>query len=1037
MAGAVVSIGSSFDAKGIDKAQKELDKLKTQTSGASSALQESSGRMSALGKTAAIAAVAGVAVAAKATYDFAAASVSAAQEAQVADARLGAVAKSMGYVSGAYRGGIDRMNEYSTQLSKQIGVEDESIKAVQSKLLTFKAVGDTMNDTGGAMDRATQAAYDLASAGFGSAEGNATQLGKALQDPIKGISALTRSGVTFTAAEKDKIKALVESGNASKAQEMILKAVEKQVGGTAAATATAADKMKVSFGELQEKVGAALLPTLNKIADTLGPIFEKLQGPLGKVAEMLGGAIAKAFDALAPVLPVLAEALGKIAGVLGTVLTAAISALVPVITPLLSILGQLATRIGPILEPILMKIGTVLGELLSAVMPLLAPLTQLVMGILDAAAPILGVAVDLVGILVRALGPLFAAVGQLLQPLGQLIMVLLKAILPVIEPLLPVIEALAKVLGDVLTRAVGVIMTAIGFLIQAFAKLAPFVLENVTKPVVSIFLEMVSKIVEGAATAFGWVPGLGDKLKGAADAIKGFRDSATKAVSEAAKTIGTEGGKIGKDLVDNGVKMMTDPASVQAVQTAGYSVGKNMADGVAQGLVNTSSLAGIAAASRKTVKTAETAARNEAQTKSPSKKFAKIGKDLTDGLVQGIQNGERSAVVAMRKLLSNVLSQSNNVGSMGKKALSAFIENATNVKDVAQSRLDQLRSYFERMRDITRTAFDNLKSIAQTRVDDMTSKLDDLKNSAKDFGQSIRDAFKVAFGTPDEGGSILGKFGSDVKQARGFLEQIKQLRGMGLNSESLQNILSAGAENGTKIAEELLKGGAPAVNQVNELVSMLNSEAGVLADTMANAQYGQQIADATAALAQAQAAYDAIAAEEQRQLAALEEMATAFGLQVDPMQTALDNAQANIENLLSNQETSTDLLATSVSGVTSGLLSTAAQMAKEARKLGKRLDELDAGIAAAQSRLDTLNAVKGGRAMGGPVTSGTWLVGEAGPELITVGQSGYVTPNGAIGGNSYSITVNAGVGDPRQIGQTIVQYVKQFEAANGPVFAAA
>jgi hypothetical protein len=218
---------------------------------------------------------------------------------------------------------------------------------------------------------------------------------------------------------------------------------------------------------------------------------------------------------------------------------------------------------------------------------------------------------------------------------------------------------------------------------------------------------------------------------------------------------------------------------------------------------------------------------------------------------------------------------------------------------------------------------------------------------------------------------------------------------------------------------------------------MLNSEAGVLADTMANAQYGQQIADATAALAQAQAAYDAIAAEEQRQLAALEEMATAFGLQVDPMQTALDNAQANIENLLSNQETSTDLLATSVSGVTSGLLSTAAQMAKEARKLGKRLDELDAGIAAAQSRLDTLNAVKGGRAMGGPVTSGTWLVGEAGPELITVGQSGYVTPNGAIGGNSYSITVNAGVGDPRQIGQTIVQYVKQFEAANGPVFAAA
>jgi hypothetical protein len=45
----------------------------------------------------------------------------------------------------------------------------------------------------------------LAAAGFGTAEGNAIQLGKALNDPIQGLSSLTESGVTFTAQEKKKI----------------------------------------------------------------------------------------------------------------------------------------------------------------------------------------------------------------------------------------------------------------------------------------------------------------------------------------------------------------------------------------------------------------------------------------------------------------------------------------------------------------------------------------------------------------------------------------------------------------------------------------------------------------------------------------------------------------------------------------------------------------------------------------------------------------------------------------------------------------
>lgn len=79
------------------------------------------------------------------------------------------------------------------------------------------------------------------------------------------------------------------------------------------------------------------------------------------------------------------------------------------------------------------------------------------------------------------------------------------------------------------------------------------------------------------------------------------------------------------------------------------------------------------------------------------------------------------------------------------------------------------------------------------------------------------------------------------------------------------------------------------------------------------------------------------------------------------------------------------------------------------------------------------------RAMGGPVSAGgTYLVGERGPELFTPSSAGSITPNSALsGGNTYNITVQAGVGDPRQIGQQVVEYVRKFEKANGPVWAAA
>jgi hypothetical protein len=259
MAGIKINILSNFNAGGFTKLQRELKRLDTPIE-----------KLGAVTRSLAPAAQIGLV----ALTALGASALRAAEDAQVADRRLASVAESMN-LFGTQTGAVTkRLRDFADATMKQTAIDDEVIKATQAKLLTFKNLAATADVMGGAMDRATLAAIDLAAAGFGSAETNATQLGKALQDPIKGITALARAGVTFTEQEKAKIKVLVQSGKMLQAQDMILSAIETQVGGTAAATATGSAKMAVAFGEMQEAIGNALLPVLEQLVPLITGLFD-------------------------------------------------------------------------------------------------------------------------------------------------------------------------------------------------------------------------------------------------------------------------------------------------------------------------------------------------------------------------------------------------------------------------------------------------------------------------------------------------------------------------------------------------------------------------------------------------------------------------------------------------------------------------------------------------------------------------------------------------------------------------------------------
>lgn len=156
---------------------------------------------------------------------------------------------------------------------------DDQIQQSSNLLLTFGEI------KGATFDAATALTVDLAQALGGAPKDQAMMLGKALNDPIKGMTALGKAGLTFSEDQKAAIKAMQESGDMAGAQALIIAELNKQVGGQAGAAAAATggwSEFTGRLGEAKETLGAAVLPLLNGLAGVLNdrvmPVVESLAG---------------------------------------------------------------------------------------------------------------------------------------------------------------------------------------------------------------------------------------------------------------------------------------------------------------------------------------------------------------------------------------------------------------------------------------------------------------------------------------------------------------------------------------------------------------------------------------------------------------------------------------------------------------------------------------------------------------------------------------------------------------------------------------
>lgn len=251
----MASLALAFDILARDKASKEFDKV---GDSADRAGKKGFGFGSAIKSGFGLAVGA---IAASGIKDAFAGFVQGARDAQKTTQLTEQIIKSTGGVAGVT---ADQVTKLAESMSLKNGIDDEVIQKGANLLLTFKNVRNEAGEGANVFDRATQAAADLSAAGFGSIEGASVMLGKALNDPLKGISALSRAGVTFTDQQKEQIATLVESGDVLGAQRVILDEIAGQVGGAAEAAADPVDRLK--------SVGRVMLGQFE------GPILKGIEG---------------------------------------------------------------------------------------------------------------------------------------------------------------------------------------------------------------------------------------------------------------------------------------------------------------------------------------------------------------------------------------------------------------------------------------------------------------------------------------------------------------------------------------------------------------------------------------------------------------------------------------------------------------------------------------------------------------------------------------------------------------------------------------
>lgn len=698
-----------------------------------------------------------------------------AREAQKVGATTEQLVKSTGK---AAKLSAEQVGNLSGELSARIGVDDELIQSGANLLLTFKNVRNEVGKGNDIFTRATAAGADLAAAGFGSITSNAKSLGVALNDPVKGIAKLTKSGVTFTEQQKAQIKTLVASGDTLSAQKIILGEIENQVGGAAEASATAGDKAAVAFGNLKEQIGTALLPIIDRVASF---ISDRLVPGLATTADVIQQKV------LPPVQKFVGELIDHLEPAVDRIRTAFSEQFLPI-----------ARRVGDFLRenPETVKAFAITLGILAAAIGVVTLATTLFsialnstgipLVIIAIAALVAGLVyayknseqfrniVNQVGAALRSFGAFMRAevlpvvldlgrkIGETLKPiLAQLGQTFRNDVLPFLTQLVakfreaqPTIQRVIGVVVRLIAAYLSFVATVLGKVIPILIRFAGFVISNVV-PVISTFVSNIAASVRRIA-AFARA-----LIDAGRDAVEFARKVKAK-IAEVLTAVGDLPGKV-KGALGNLGNLLFD-------------AGRELISGLINGITSKASDL----------------------------------KNKVAGLAGTIKDAFPGSPVKTGPLRS--WNHGNGVSGAGRR--------------LAKGLADGLIAKRKAVADAARKVADGIRAEIATLREEMRS-----------LASSVADAFK-----PDLFSGNLADFFTNGAKGLFDLRQLKQaftrLRRFGLGEQFLSSLFASG---NTGLILELASGSRSDARQAQSLFSQTNSLADQLGNTVGRNQFGDDL----------------------------------------------------------------------------------------------------------------------------------------------------------------------------------------------------
>lgn len=532
------------------------------------------------------------------------------------------------------------VEELSEKLAATDGVSKGTAQSVANMVLRFANI----KNIGAAkiFDDTTTAALNMSAATGKSATAAATQLGRALDNPTKNLSALTRSGVTFSVSQTALIKKLADSGHLLEAQKIILGQVSEKYGGAAAAAATPLDKLKTSANELQLTVGSYLVPKLDSLAKTGTAAFAWAQKNPQIIKEVAVGLGALASIVIATKV---ATAGLKIAQDIAAVATKAWAAGQWLLNAALDAnpIGLIVIAIAALVAGIIIAYKES-GTFRDIVKTAMGGIVTAFHAVVDAGKVVVAA---VVGSFQAVVGAIRAAVGFIAGVMSAFVLAITLPTRIALALALAIVSIGVKLLEGPFVATFNAIKTVV---VDAFKVYVTIIRTELTiiKTVVTTIWHGVEAVFEAVAPILVRVTKaiFTDVVNGARNILSAISGVVSKPLSQAYSVISGYGSKLYSIATSVFGKIKTAATNIVGDMVG---IGGDIVHGIIRGI---ESLGGTlsGAVTGFIDNNVPKPVRKLLHISSPSKVFAEIGANVTKGMVVGIQSGQpqlRAAVAGM------------------------------------------------------------------------------------------------------------------------------------------------------------------------------------------------------------------------------------------------------------------------------------------------------------------------------------------------------------------------------------------------------